>query len=124
MKKLTLFAGTTFAVLFLLGINCYGGSNVIYGCYDKHGGDLRIVSNAYSCHHHEIPISWNKVGPAGPQGPQGPQGPAAPSAPPGLQPQAQDPRIYDAKGSYWVYFRLLGMGFFPFLFPLFPGFFS
>lgn len=98
MKKLTLFAWTTFAVLFLLGINCYAGSNVIYGCYEKHGGGLRIVSNNHSCHHDEISISWNKVGPVGPTGPQGPQGPTGPSAPPGLQPQVQDPRVYDAKG--------------------------
>jgi len=122
MKKLTLFAGTTFAVLFLLGINCYGGSNVIYGCYDKHGGDLRIVSNAYSCHHHEIPISWNKVGPAGPQGPQGPQGPAAPSAPPGLQPQAQDPRIYDAKGQLLGIFPTAWDGLLSFFVPTFSRF--
>ncbi len=95
MKKLTLFAGTTFAVLFFLGINCYAADNVIYGCYQRRGGELRIVSNTNSCRHNEIPLSWNKVGPAGPQGPPGP---ASPSAPPGLQPQAQDPRVYDAKG--------------------------
>jgi hypothetical protein len=124
MKKLTLFAGTTFAVLFLLGVNCYAGENVIYGCYQRHGGELRIVSNIHSCGHNEIPISWNKVGPpgaVGPAGPQGPQGPTGPSAPPG-PPQVQDPRIYDAKGQLLGIFPTAWDGLLSFFVPSFSRF--
>jgi len=100
MKKLAIFVGTAFAVLPFLGINCYADADVIHGCYDKHGGELRIVSNTNSCRHNEIPISWNKKGPQGPTGATGPMGPAGS---PGTQaqgiPPAQDPRVYDAQGN-------------------------
>jgi hypothetical protein len=100
MKKLAIFVGTAFVVLSFLGINCYAGGNAIYGCYQKNGGELRIVSNINSCRHNETPVSWNKIGPQGPTGATGPMGPAGP---PGTQaqvvPQAQDPRVYDAQGN-------------------------
>jgi len=100
MKKLAIVVGTAFAVLSFLGINCYADADVIHGCHDKHGGELRIVSNINSCRHNETAISWNKKGPQGPTGATGPMGPAGP---PGTQAlaaaQAQDPRVYDARGN-------------------------
>lgn len=90
MKKLTIVVGTILAILFVFGINCYAQGNVIYGCYHKHEGWLRIVRNANACRHFEIPISWNKSGPQGPMGPRGPQG----------IPGEQGPRVYDAKKQF------------------------
>ena len=72
MKKPALFAATAFLILSFLGANCHAEGNTIYGCYQKHGGELRIASNAQSCRHNEIAISWNKTGPQGPAGPAGP----------------------------------------------------
>ena len=50
---------------------------VIYGCYQKVNGQLRIVNASSQCRPSELLISWNIVGlqgPAGPAGPTGPQG--------------------------------------------------
>ncbi len=55
--------------------------NVIYGCYKKNNGQLRIVQASSQCQPSENPISWNKFGSSGPQGPAGPAGP---QGPPGL----------------------------------------
>jgi len=118
MKKLAILIGTAFAVLSFLGINCYAGGDVIHGCYQKHGGDLRIVSNAKWCRHNEIAISWNKTGPQGPAGPEGPIGPAGP---PGSQAQgalqAQDPRVYDVNGNLLGVFPSAWEGFLSFFVP-------
>jgi hypothetical protein len=96
MKKPAILAGTAFFLLSFLGINCHAEGEVIYGCYQKHGGELRIVANNHSCRHNEISVSWNKTGPQGPAGPTGPMGAAGPA---GTQPlaasQAQNPRVYD-----------------------------
>jgi hypothetical protein len=110
MKKLTIVAGTIFAMLCFWGFDCYAQVNVIHGCYQKHTGYLRIVKNASACHHSENSISWNISGPTGPKGPQGPagpagppglQGPAGPAGPPGPQVKAEKiPRVYDAKGQF------------------------
>jgi len=100
MKKPAILAGAFFLILSFLGINCYADGNVIYGCYQKQGGELRIVGNTHSCRHNEIAVSWNKVGPQGPAGPAGPTGPTGPPGPAGAQSQAlgQDPRVYDSQG--------------------------
>jgi len=58
-------------------------TGVIYGCYQKVNGQLRIVSGPTQCRPSELSISWNIVGPQGPQGPAGPQGPQGPAGPPG-----------------------------------------
>ena len=55
---------------------------LIYGCYKKNNGQLRIVENPGQCRPSELPISWNQVGPQGPAGPQGPEGPQGPPGPP------------------------------------------
>jgi len=58
---------------------------VIYGCYQKVNGQLRIVSASSQCRPSELLISWNIVGLQGPAGPTGPQGPAGPAGPTGPQ---------------------------------------
>jgi hypothetical protein len=137
MKKLTILAAIAFAVLFFLGTHCYAHGNVIYGCYGKFGGVLRIVSNANSCWKTEIPISWNRVGAQGPTGPPGPQGPAGPPGPQGLQglqamqgpagppgppgPQGPagppGPRVYDANSQLLGVFPSTWDGFLSFFVP-------
>jgi len=57
-------------------------SDLIYGCFKKVNGQLRVVSGPGQCHPSEAPIFWNKVGPQGPPGPQGPEGPQGPPGPP------------------------------------------
>ena len=55
---------------------------LIYGCYKKVNGQLRIVNGPADCHPSEFSIYWNQVGPQGPPGPQGPEGPQGPPGPP------------------------------------------
>jgi hypothetical protein len=52
---------------------------VIYGCYSKAAGQLRLVSPENTCRANEASIYWNQVGPAGPEGPAGPTGPQGPA---------------------------------------------
>ena len=42
--------------------------NVIYGCYQKVNGQLRIVSASSQCRPSELLISWNILGLQGPTG--------------------------------------------------------
>jgi len=111
MKKPAIVVGMIFAILIVLGFDCYGHGNTIYGCYQKKDGHLRIVSSMKACRPSETPISWNilgpqgPAGPAGPQGIQGPAGPAGPQGPIGPQgpqgmPGPQGPRVYDANGQF------------------------
>jgi hypothetical protein len=51
-------------------------TDVIYACYKKVNGQLRIVKDFGQCRPSELPISWNQMGPPGPPGPEGPPGPA------------------------------------------------
>ncbi len=46
-------------------------TDVIYACYKKVNGQLRIVKDASKCRPSELPISWNQIGPPGPEGPAG-----------------------------------------------------
>src|SRR5262249_20920472 len=51
-------------------------SGVIYGCYNKRGGSIRVLDNSVTnCGANETALNWNQTGPQGPIGPQGPQGP-------------------------------------------------
>ncbi len=68
MKNLILALGTILAILVITVFPCYAQGNVIYGCYQKNEGQLRIVKSAGECRPSEIPISWNKIGPPGPPG--------------------------------------------------------
>ena len=66
MKNLILALGTLLAILGITVFPCYAQGNVIYGCYQKNEGQLRIVSNPNSCRPSEIPISWYGGGPGVP----------------------------------------------------------
>jgi hypothetical protein len=71
-------AGTI--VLVLTGVATYATipapDGVIYGCYNKSGGSVRVIDNAVtSCTSNETQLTWNRIGPQGPVGPQGPAGP-------------------------------------------------
>ena len=57
--------------------------NTIQACRNDTNGNLRQVSAPSDCKQHEIPVSWNIVGPIGPTGPQGPVGPTGPMGPQG-----------------------------------------
>ena len=79
------------AAVLVLGVIAYASipdaNGVIYGCYKKSGGTLRVIDNATTqCDARaEIPIQWNQTGPQGPQGPAGPQGLQGPAGPQGPQ---------------------------------------
>ena len=51
---------TAFMILLMVCITwsiCYGEDNVIFGCYHKNNGQLRIVSDHSECRPSELPIS-------------------------------------------------------------------
>jgi len=106
MKKLSV---TILSILFIFTAAsslCYAGNatlsattsviagEILYGCYKKENGQLRLVNNTDQCLPSEMSISWNQkgapgpqgsAGPAGSQGPVGLQGSAGPPGPVGLQ---------------------------------------
>ena len=100
MKKLFAVCVLVIAILVITNFPSHGADNVIYGCYDKHGGDLRIVSNRSHCKKNEVPISWNQVGPQGPKGDTGAKGDQGLQGPPG------GIKVYDANKQFLGY--LLG----------------
>jgi hypothetical protein len=53
-----------------------GPSGIIHGCYNKHGGQLRVINLATGgrCRHKEAALSWSETGPPGPRGGGGPKG--------------------------------------------------
>ncbi len=51
-------------------------ADVITGCYDRSGGNLRVIDAADRCKSSETRIQWNEQGPVGAAGPSGPSGPA------------------------------------------------
>ena len=61
--------------------------NIIYGCYTKIGGVLRVIDTekGQSCTRLELPISWSQQGPPGPKGEPGPQGPKGDTGATGAQ---------------------------------------
>ena len=66
--------------LVVVGVGVYATipapNGVIYGCYDKSNGSLRVIDNTVTtCKVNETQITWNETGPQGPIGPQGPTGP-------------------------------------------------
>lgn len=82
MKRLALILTTVLFNIFTIYFLSYASDNIIYGCFKKNEGQLRIVKQGSRCLPSEVPISWNQAGlpgPAGPAGPAGPQGP--PGAP-------------------------------------------
>lgn len=61
MRKKAFAIVTIFVFLLITWLPCYGEDNVIYGCYKKNNGQLRIVSNHSECLPSELPISWNGI---------------------------------------------------------------
>jgi type VI secretion system Hcp family effector len=105
-SRLAIALGTAIAMTGLaIGIvagSIPGEGNVIYGCYLKATGGLRVIDYPKNgCASWEVLISWNQTGPAGaagaagapgekgetgaigPTGPAGPIGPAGPAGPAG-----------------------------------------
>jgi hypothetical protein len=66
MKKLRVAAISACLVcLVLAGFSQYSDAAVIYGCYGRFAGVLRIVLGPGECSRWENPISWNSEGLAG-----------------------------------------------------------
>jgi Collagen triple helix repeat (20 copies) len=58
--------------------------NVVYGCYAKSGGALRVIdSSVTGCKAGETALAWNVQGPVGPVGPKGDKGDPGPVGPQG-----------------------------------------
>lgn len=49
MVKQTLLIITIIGLLFITWLPCQAEDNVLYGCYKKNNGQLRIVSNPSEC---------------------------------------------------------------------------
>jgi len=60
MRKKTVMIAIVLMLGFLLvtWLPCQADDNVIYGCYKKNNGQLRIVSDHSKCRPSELPISW------------------------------------------------------------------
>jgi len=52
-----------------------GPGGVIFACFDKQNGNLRVVADLSECRNSELPLTFNQTGQQGPQGIPGPQGP-------------------------------------------------
>jgi hypothetical protein len=61
MIKQTITMMAVICILFVAWLPCQGEDNLIYGCYQKNHGQLRIVSNHSECLPSELPISWNQL---------------------------------------------------------------
>ena len=108
MKKVSV---TILSILFIFTSTsslCYAGNatlstatsvitgEILYGCYKKENGQLRLVNNTDQCLPSEMSISWNQKGAAGPQGPEGPAGAQGSG---GLQGSAGPPGAAGPQGS-------------------------
>ena len=87
MKKLVMALGLTCVFVFSTSIQSLA-EDVIYGCFKKQNGQLRIVNSPSDCKPSEVAISWNLAGPKGDKGDKGdpgPEGPLGPAGPQGAQ---------------------------------------
>lgn len=84
MKRLIFMISIVLLTTFVFSSLSYTNDKIIYGCYKKNNGQLRIVTQSGGCLPSEVPISWNQAGPGGQPGPPGPAGPAGPQGPPGI----------------------------------------
>jgi hypothetical protein len=97
MYRIALAAMVIAGFLFSATTPVAANDGIIYGCYNKVTGSLRIVDAPYKCRHREVPIQWNQVGRQGPRGPQGERGPAGPSGPAG---PAGAINVFDTNNQY------------------------
>jgi hypothetical protein len=65
MKKLAVVTLLIVAVLIMTEFPRQAKADVIYGCYLKYSGYLRIVNDPSQCKSWEFPISWNQMGSPG-----------------------------------------------------------
>lgn len=87
-QRLFVSSGVAIALLGIIAYASIPDSNgVIYGCYKKSGGTLRVIDHpAQQCDARaEVLLSWNQTGPQGPAGPTGPMRPAGPTGATGPQ---------------------------------------
>jgi hypothetical protein len=119
MKKLCVIIGAIFVLLVFTGLPSYADESIIYGCYLKNRGQLRVVNDISECKSWEVPISWNEMGIQGPKGdpgqtgaqgpkgdkgdtgatgPQGPVGLTGPQGPQGYQGYQGPQGIQGSKG--------------------------
>jgi hypothetical protein len=91
MKKLCVIMGTILVLSVFIGLPSYAEESIIYGCYLKNRGQLRVVNDISECKSWEVPISWNEMGIQGPKGdpgqigPQGPKGDKGDTGATGIQ---------------------------------------
>ena len=71
IKSLAIFLVVLISII-VTDVTCYGAEDVIYGCYKKVNGQLRVIKDPGQCRPSEALTSWNQTGPQGPPGPEGP----------------------------------------------------
>jgi hypothetical protein len=69
MKRLALITTIILFNILTAYFLSHANDNIIFGCYKKNGGQLRIVSQESKCLSSEVPISWNQAGSPGTTGP-------------------------------------------------------
>jgi hypothetical protein len=84
MKKIMVMFCIIFTAVGISILPCMA-QNMIYGCYEKGNGQLRIVRDDSECRPSEVFIQWNEVGQQGPAGPKGDTGTQGPQGLPGAQ---------------------------------------
>jgi hypothetical protein len=71
----TALSGALLVLLCGIAFATIPNGGVIYGCYAKSGGALRVIDRSVTnCKASETSLDWNVQGPAGAAGPPGPQG--------------------------------------------------
>jgi len=83
MRNLATTIITVLGLVVVTAMSTQAEDNVIFACYHKNNGKIRIVEGPNDCRSSEMFISWNLVGRAGPPGPEGPPGPPGPPGPKG-----------------------------------------
>ncbi len=75
---------STLALVFAMGGGAYAAlapaaNDVIYTCYSRSTGALRVVHRTTRCRRRERALAFNQRGPVGPEGPRGVVGPPGPT---------------------------------------------
>ena len=76
MKRFLIITGCvvapTMVGVVLMRATVPAPTGVIYACYNKSGGNIRVIDNAVTaCNANETQRTWNQTGPQGPIGPIG-----------------------------------------------------
>jgi hypothetical protein len=65
----SLVAGLSLVGVVLIRASIPSPSGVIFGCFDRSSGSLRVIDNATTtCKPEETQLTWNQTGPQGPIG--------------------------------------------------------